>query len=183
MRRVADAQQARPPPLFEAIDSDAQELDVVPAFQFADPVGEEGRHVENPPAERFKPLRLDLFDAALLDDIGALPVIAAVEHDHHPAGLDMAEGVRRVVGLARDAKPQHVHRRAVILARETCLFAHRGMPAVTADDEIGADDQHAVRRLGAQPDDPAALLDQIGRLRLSCADRRSCSVCRARQGN
>ena len=40
------------------------------------------------------------------------------------------------------------------------------MAAVTADDEIGADGQRAVRRLGAQSDDPAALLDQIGRLRL-----------------
>ena len=40
------------------------------------------------------------------------------------------------------------------------------MPAVAADDEIGADGERAVRRVGAQPDDAAALLDQIGRLRL-----------------
>ena len=38
------------------------------------------------------------------------------------------------------------------------------MPAVAADDQIGADLQFAVRRLGAQPDNAPALLDQIRRL-------------------
>ena len=66
------------------------------------------------------------------------------------------------VGLARKTKPQHVHRRAVIVADEAGLVAHGRMPAVAADGERGADRQRAVRRLGAQPDDAAAFLDQVG---------------------
>jgi len=39
------------------------------------------------------------------------------------------------------------------------------MPAVGPDNEVGADRQLTIRRLGAEPDDTAALLEQIGRFR------------------
>ncbi len=46
-----------------------------------------------PAAEGVEALRFDLLNPALWDDKGALPVIAAIEHDQHLAGLDMAESV------------------------------------------------------------------------------------------
>ena len=78
----------------------------------------------------------------------------------------MAEGLGVVALLAREAEPQHVHRRAVVVAFEAGFLAHGRVAAVGPDHEIGADRQFAVRRRGAKPDDSTALLDQVGRLRL-----------------
>ena len=101
VRSIADAKQPRTPPFRQTIDGDAEEFDVVEALQFADAVGKKRRHVEDPPAERIKSFRLDFFDAALRNDIGALPVIAAIEHDHQLAGFDVAERVGGIVRFAR----------------------------------------------------------------------------------
>ena len=68
--------------------------------------------------------------------------------------------------LARQAKPQHVHRRAVVVALKPGFLAHRRMASVAADHQVGADREHAVRRLGAHAGDAPVLLDQIGRLGL-----------------
>ena len=43
------------------------------------------------------------------------------------------------LGLARQAEPQHVHRRAESSLIEAGLLAHGRMPAVAADHQIGAD--------------------------------------------
>ena len=65
--------------------------------------------------------------------------------------FDVAEGFAVVGGLARDAKPQHVHRRAVVVADEAGFVAHRRMPAVAADHKRGTDRERAVGRFCAQP--------------------------------
>ena len=78
----------------------------------------------------------------------------------------MAEGLGFVALLARDSEPEHVHRCTEILADEARFFAHGGVSAIGAEDELGADFELAVRRLRTQPDDAVALLDQIGRLGL-----------------
>ena len=80
----------------QPVDRDAEQLDVVPDFQFADAVGEKRRHFDDPCAERFEAFRLHPLDPAFRNDIGALPVIAAIEHDHKSARLDMAECVGAV---------------------------------------------------------------------------------------
>ncbi len=41
MRRIADAEEPRPPPFLQPIDRDAEQFDVVPGFQFADAVGQD----------------------------------------------------------------------------------------------------------------------------------------------
>src|SRR5947209_5916223 len=61
---------------------------------------------------------------------------------------------------------QHIDRRTDVLDLETGALAHDGMPTVAADHQRGADFEIAAGRLGAQPDDAAALLDQVGGLRL-----------------
>jgi hypothetical protein len=76
MCRIADADQSRPPPASQSIDRDAEEADVVPAFQFADAIGQKGRHSDDALAEGFEALRLHALDPALRNDIGALPVVA-----------------------------------------------------------------------------------------------------------
>src|SRR6185503_8054598 len=45
-------------------------------------------------------------------------------------------------------------------------LAQRRMAAVASDRQLSADFEFALRRPGAQPDDAAALFDEIGRLRL-----------------
>ena len=166
MRRIANAQEPGSPPFLQPIDRDAEQLDVVPAFQFADPVGEKRRHFDDAAAEGFEALGLHPLDAAFRNDIGALPVIAAIEHDHEPARFDMAERIGAVARLARQAKPQHVHRRAVVLAHESRFFAHGRMASVAADGEVGADRELSLRRPGDQADDAPVFLDQVGRVRL-----------------
>ena len=75
---------------------------------------------------------------------------------------DVAERLRRIVRSSRQPHPQHVDRRAEILDGQAGALAHDRAPAVGADDEIGADLLAAARRLDADADDAAALLDQIG---------------------
>ncbi len=76
---------------------------------------------------------------SLRDDIGALPVIAAVERHHHLAGVEPRKQVFALIGALAGAKPQHVHRRADVLDLETGALPHDRMPAVAADGEVGAD--------------------------------------------
>ena len=83
------------------IDRHREKLDVVEAFQLADPVGKKRRHPGHVATKGFEPPRLHLLDTALRYDEGALPVIAAVEHDHHLTRFDVAEGFAVVGGLAR----------------------------------------------------------------------------------
>ena len=72
------------------------------------------------------------------NDIGALPVIVAIEHHHHAPTFDMAECLFGIARFARQAKPQHVHWRAIVIAFETGFRTHGGMAAVTSDNQIGA---------------------------------------------
>ena len=104
MRGVADAEEPGPPPISQPIDRDGEQLDVVPAFQFVDPVGRNGdistirsRNARGPPNSRLDP--------ALRDDVGALPVVAAIEHHHDPARIEVAESVALSL-LLRDRRNQ-----------------------------------------------------------------------------
>src|SRR4029077_16751871 len=132
-------------------------------------------------AEGVEPPRLHLFDAALGNDEGALPVVAAVEHHHHLAGFDVAESLGVVGRLARQAEPQHVHRRAVVVALQAGLFAHRGMPAVGADDAIGAGRPRAPTtgsaRIVSMPSGPLA---RTPTMRPPSAIRSTASLCMRR---
>ena len=61
---------------------------------------------------------------------------------------------------ARDAKPQHVHRRAEIDDLQPRRLAQGRMAPVGGDDKVGADRQRPVRPLRVDPDDLARLFDQ-----------------------
>ena len=68
--------------------------------------------------------------------------------------------------LARQAEPQHIHRRAVVVALKSRFLAHGRMAPVAADHEFRADRERSVRRVGDHADDASILLDQVGRLGL-----------------
>ena len=65
----------------QAVDRDGQELHVVPALELVDAVAEPRRQREDDGAEVGDRLLHQVVGGALRDDEGALPVIAAVEHD------------------------------------------------------------------------------------------------------
>ena len=67
------------------------------------------------------------------------------------------------LALARHAKPEHVHRRAVVVALQSGFLAHGRMTSVATDHQVGADRERAVRRLRAHAHDASVLLDQVGR--------------------
>ena len=76
-------------------------------------------------AEGLEPLARAAVEAAFGNDIGALPIVAAVERDEHHAGLDAAERLRRRRRALGEAEPEHVHRRAEILDFESGPLAAR----------------------------------------------------------
>jgi hypothetical protein len=100
--------------------------------------------------------------AALGDDEGALPVAAAVDRDDEMPGRDSRQAVVGLRRVARDAKPEHVDRRADVLDRQPGGGAHRRMATVAADDAAGADLELAVVGAAANAGDAPALLDQPG---------------------
>ena len=117
-------------------------------------------------AKGFEALGLDRIGGALADDEGALPVVAAVEHDEGSAGLDAAEHGARLLGTARQLEPQHVHGRAQVPHLEARRGPQRRVPAVGGDDEIGAHLQVARRRSGDHAGDALVVADEIDRLGL-----------------
>ena len=76
----------------------------------------------------------------------------------------MTEYVGAVGIAARDAKPQDVHRCAVILTVQTRPVAHDRVTPIAANHEIGVNGQFSIGRVGANADDAAPLFDQVGRL-------------------
>ena len=58
MRRIANADKPRPAPFSQPIDRHAQQLDVVPALQFAIRSDKKRRHFDQPSAECFEAVRL-----------------------------------------------------------------------------------------------------------------------------
>jgi hypothetical protein len=105
------------------------------------------------------------FERALRDDVGALPVGLAVERDQHRAGADGAPGARWIGGgVARQPEPQHVDRRAEVVAGEARAAADRGVAAVGGHHQVGADGEPFGAALRLHADDTALLLDHRRRL-------------------
>ena len=114
--------------------------------------------------ERVEPRGAERVVPALRDEIGALPVVAAIEGDEDMVrGGDEARLVA-VTGEPRQAHPQHIHRRPEILRRKTGGGADGRVAPVGADGELGADRDRAVGRRRLDADDFVALDDEAGRL-------------------
>src|ERR1044072_8772218 len=74
---------------------------VLPAGGLAAALRLEGQRGGDAPAKRFETLRAQRVEGALADDECALPVVAAIEHDHDPAAIETSHRDRPVLP-ARD---------------------------------------------------------------------------------
>src|SRR5262249_5126682 len=136
MRRVADAQHARLVPCDQPVDSDGQLPEVLEAHDFAGAIGQERRQLGDGAADRVEPLRLHCFQRIFGDDEAALPVVTAIDPDEDVTSAETTNRFVGIGGLAREAKPQHIHWRAEVLDLQAGLASHRRMPTVAAEDQI-----------------------------------------------
>ena len=166
VRGVADAQHAGPPPALQAVDRDGQELDVLPAADLGDPVAQERRGRRDTLAQGVEASGLRGLEAALRDHERALEVVAAVEHHEHLARVEPNGQLGRIVRAARDAHPEHVHRRTEVLDLEAGPRSHGGMAPVRPDDELGAHLERSVGRAGLHSNDAVAFGQEVRDLRL-----------------
>ena len=116
------------------------------------------RNSPNPRAQRL--------ERALRDDIGTLPVLAAIDRHENGSRAEEAKALFRVVRLVPNAKPQHVHRRAEILDGKAGPLAHRRMAPVAGNDERRPHFDLALGAVRPYAHDRTAFFDQVGPLRL-----------------
>ena len=131
----------------QTVDRHGQQLDVVPAFEFGHPVGEKRRKPADVLAQEAS--RPCGWSAYLVDsfgnDIAALPVVAAVEHNRASAPVEAPEDARRIARPARQAQPKDVHGRAKVELHEPAVARTSRMAAVGADHQIRADRRWPIR--------------------------------------
>src|SRR5215472_4674379 len=166
MRGIADAQQPRPVPDAQAIDRNAQQLDIGPIAQLVDAIAEERDKSSDFLPQRGQAAVAYLVVAAFRNDEGALPILATVEHHKDAAGVDPAERLSRVVRTPRQPHPQHVHRRPEIDDIEAGSFAYGRVAAVGCNDQIGADLEFSVLGRRSQAGHTPALDDEFSNLGL-----------------
>ena len=148
----------------ETVDRHRQQLDLVPIGQRADAVGERRRGIGDPPAEGVKAFGAHLAGIAFRNHEGALPVFAAMDLHQDAARQEAAHAHALVVGLARQAEPEHVERRPEIDHIQPRAPADHRIPSVAAHGQRRAHLQGALGRLGPNAHDPAALLDEVDHL-------------------
>ena len=166
VRRVADQQQAVGVPAAQPVQPHVEQLHVVERGERADPVGEPRLQRGQPGPEPRDPLGAQHRVAALADEVGALPVVAAVDHRHELAGGDPPDAARRVVGVPGQPEPPHVHRHAERPRRQPGGRAHRRAAAVAGHRQRRPELVHRpVGPVGEpRPGHPAALPQQAGDL-------------------
>ena len=158
MRGVADAQEPRPPPPFQAVDLHRQELDLLPIGELSDPIGERWQKARKRRAEGGKPGTLHRLRGVLGNHVAALPVRAPVDENQRSADVEPTHAGRRVVAPARKPEPQHVDGRAKAFDLKPGRAAHRGVPPIGPDDQV----RPLFLVADPHPDRAAALEEHIG---------------------
>src|ERR1700720_37170 len=87
-------------------------------------------------------------------------MFAAIEEHEDLSGIDPAERLHRIIGMARKPEPKHVHRRAEFLRYEARLPPHQGMAAIGSNDQIRADSQQSVWRFRGDGSHPFLFPDE-----------------------
>ena len=136
------------------------------------------RHLADHLAEFAQPGASYVIGTTFWNDIGALPIVVAIEHHHHATTFDMAECFFGIARFARQAEPQHVHWCSIVIAFETGFRPNGGMATVASDNQICAYLKFTVRGLRLDTDNAPVLFDQARSLRFASASRMSDSPCR-----
>src|SRR5665213_996303 len=136
MRGIANAEQAGPVPLPQAVDLHRQQLDLLPILQFLHAIAEERSDLENAFSKRLQPRALCFLKGILTDNESSLEIIAAVDQDQCLAVIDGAQELLWISRLAAQAKPEHIDRNAEFDYFHLSRLARRGVTAVTAHHQV-----------------------------------------------
>jgi hypothetical protein len=166
MRRIANAQKARTPPALQPVDGDAQQTDIVEAPDLFSPFSLERQQPADIRAERCNSALAHLVSTALGDDIGALPVVAAIDAHEKPAWIEAPAALIGVGLFPGKPEPHHVDRRAEFLHFEPGGLAHVGSTTIGSHHQPCPDLDASFACLDAEP------LQRLG-LRLGVLDNRS----------
>src|SRR5262249_47032165 len=129
VRRVPYAQQAWLVPVLQPVDACGQKLHVVPRGNFLHAVRKSGGELDDFLAEGRQAATAKICEAALWNDEGALPIVAAIEHDEQMPRLDATEDCTAILWPLRETHPQDVHRCAEILDLKPRKVAHSRVPS------------------------------------------------------
>jgi hypothetical protein len=110
---------------------------VVKRGQRADPVGEPGHHTHQVAVQRLDSLGPELRVGSLGNDVCDLVVVAPVDRDRGPPGIQYTGEPGWIAGLAWQPEPPHVHRRAEGVGDQTGGLAQRRRAAVAGDGQRG----------------------------------------------
>src|SRR5436305_15042236 len=105
MRGVADAKQTRFVPAGETVDADREQFHIIERGDLCTAIGEEWRLPYDLGAKRVKTAAMDLCYGAVRHDIGALPIISAIDLHENAATFEAADTLIGIGRLTRHAKP------------------------------------------------------------------------------
>src|SRR5215471_14187750 len=165
MGRVTDTEQTRAIPLAQVIDQHRQEPDLFPVSNLLRAVLQKWRDRKDVVPEGIDAAAFDLFEHALANHEGALPVFVAIQHHQDLAGNKSAEHLTRVVWPARDAEPKHVDGRAQTIDLQPSAFTHRRTAAVSTHRQSRVHFYFARWRLGLHARHRIALDDEVNDFR------------------
>jgi len=157
---VADGEEAGQVPAGEVVDLHGEQFHLVPAGEGVDAVRQKRDEARDGGAEGVEAVALDLGEAVLLDDEGALEVVIPVDEDGEGAVVDVADDVGGVAGTARKAEPEDVDRDAGLVHGKLGVAAAGGVAAIAGDGKGGANLDGAVGGFRAGADDAALLIRQ-----------------------
>ena len=149
-----------PAPQSAGLDGEQRQL--LPAVEPADAICQLGDQSGEVALEGVQTVAAELLVAALSDHIAYLPVCAAVEQHRDAAGPQAHGGGQRllVIGAARQAKPEHIDRRADRAELQASQPSGAREAPIGPDGQRGAQLALAVLAAVADAADRAALLDQ-----------------------
>src|SRR5262245_21556148 len=160
MGGIADAQQARPIPSQQSVDTDRQELYIIPAAQLVHPGGSVRREFYNLVAKNCEVLLAHLLEESFGNDEAALPIVAAIERDKNPSRIEASHGRGRVVRTSTEAKPKNIHRSAKFLHFQTSVCSHDRAAAVCTHDKISKYFDHSGGSIGVKADHARRFFDK-----------------------
>src|SRR5262249_57454621 len=109
MRSIADTEQPWSKPLGKPIDADGQKLNIIPALDLAYLIFGVRRELGDFFVKSGEPLPANLVKLAFGNNVPALPVIPPVDGDKDAPTVKASHGLCRMIRIAWQVKPHHIH--------------------------------------------------------------------------